>query len=288
MTNNSQSIYRWFRSNGYAIRLDELMRQFYAQVVFQMVDNLSEYATWGQNESTWLNDPLSAQDRAHVKLTLQKVDEMCADLGFRALGRQVKRDIEIAKAKSTTYKQLGDLANNLKQRIGDEYESLLLVWIEDADFFQKDDLFGEQVGERFKGASYDIKEAGNCYALRRYTACVYHLMRVAEAGLKAIGKHVGFPDDRPMWESVLKYIDAELRRDYGKMNELFKGDVEFISGISSQMHALNLACRRRVAHVERTYSPDEAVRIFESTRGLMQHIATKLSEVEENSPSALS
>jgi hypothetical protein len=64
------------------------------------------------------------------------------------------------------------------------------------------------------------------------------------------------------------------------MNALFKGDVEFLSGISAHMHSVNLAWRRKVAHVERTYSQEEARQIFDATKGLMQHIASKLSEVE--------
>ena len=35
----------------------------------------------------------------------------------------------------------------------------------------------------FPGASFDVTEAGNCFAFERFTACVYHLMRVAEFGL---------------------------------------------------------------------------------------------------------
>ena len=46
--------------------------------------------------------------------------------------------------------------------------------------------------------------------------------------MKTIGKRVGFDDDRPVWEAVLNFINAELRRDRDKMSELFKGDLEFI------------------------------------------------------------
>ena len=148
-------------------------------------------------------------------------------------------------------------------------------------YYQRDDLFGVEVGEHFKGASFDIKEAGSCYAVGRYTACVFHLMRVAEYGLKTIGKRVGYTDDRPVWEAVLKYIDVELRRDRDKMSDRFKGDLEFIGGISAHMHAVNLAWRRRVAHVERNYGQEEAKRILDETKNLMQHLAVKLSEINE-------
>ena len=46
------------------------------------------------------------------------------------------------------------------------------------EYFRKPELFGESVAEKFPGASLDIEEAGNCYALDRLTACIFHLMRV--------------------------------------------------------------------------------------------------------------
>jgi hypothetical protein len=257
------------------------MRPFFAHAVIQLIEGLNEMSAWAENSPSWIEHPLNDGDRANARKYLSNIQNLCDDLGFKSLRLQVDRDLALVKAKCCTYRAAGAIADSLRQRIQDEFESVRLLWVEDDELFQKDDLFGEQVGERFKGASFDIKEAGTCFALRRYTACVYHLMRVAEAGLRAIGKRVGYQNERPMWEPVLKYIDAELRRNYDEMSVLFKGDVEFLSGISSQMHALNLACRRRVAHIERTYTLEESKRIYEATRGLMQHIATKLSEVEE-------
>jgi hypothetical protein len=83
-----------------------------------------------------------------------------------------------------------------------------------------------------------------------------------------------------MWEPMLSYINAELGRNRDKMSELFKGDVEFLSGIAAHMHTVNLAWRRKVSHVERTYTQEEAKQILDAPRNLMQHIAKKLSEVE--------
>jgi hypothetical protein len=49
---------------------------------------------------------------------------------------------------------------------------------ERVDFYNNKSLCGELVAEKFPYAVPDIIEAGNCYALDRPTACVFHLMRV--------------------------------------------------------------------------------------------------------------
>jgi len=46
-------------------------------------------------------------------------------------------------------------------------------------YFEQDKLFGESVYNAFPHARMDITEAGNCWALGRNNAVVYHLMSAA-------------------------------------------------------------------------------------------------------------
>jgi hypothetical protein len=50
--------------------------------------------------------------------------------------------------------------------------------------------------ESFPDAAYDLKEAGNCFAFERFTACVYHLMRVAEFGLVSVAQSIGVDEEK--------------------------------------------------------------------------------------------
>ena len=55
----------------------------------------------------------------------------------------------------------------------------------DAKYFENDRLLGDAVFEVFEEALQDVKDAGNCLALAMHTACVFHLMRIAEWRLRA-------------------------------------------------------------------------------------------------------
>ena len=44
------------------------------------------------------------------------------------------------------------------------------------------------------------------------------------------------------------------------------------------MHAVNQAWRQRVAHLDRKYTEEEALRIWSATKVLMEHLAEKLAE----------
>src|SRR5439155_6631659 len=83
-------------------------------------------------------------------------------------------------------------------------------------FLMKPALFGEQVTTAFPSVAFDVEEAGNCYAFARPTACVFHLMRVMETGLKALGRSLNDPrfdpKTNPTWETILRRCDDELTK----------------------------------------------------------------------------
>jgi hypothetical protein len=266
----------WAVRSNHTVLLSELMKLVHVNTLLEIAGDMGELAIHPPESA---DEIIVGDERRAALILVEDAGRICADFGFNALFLEVERNRECVE-EGCTFAEFGRFADNLKTRIIDEFQDVLLLWIEEKKYYAQPELFGPQVAERFKGASLDIEEAGSCYAVGRYTACVFHLMRVAEFGLMAIGKRVGFPDDRPMWEPVLKFISAELNRNHNEISALFKGDIEFIAGISAHMHAVNLAWRRRVAHVERAYTKEEAKRIMDETKNLMQHIAEKLSEGE--------
>ena len=48
----------------------------------------------------------------------------------------------------------------------------------------KDTILGRAVIKKYSSILVDAEEAGNCFALARYTACVFHLMRILELILR--------------------------------------------------------------------------------------------------------
>ena len=91
---------------------------------------------------------------------------------------------------------------------------LLQVSSDKLDYWQNPNLFGSEVTENFKSALYDINEAGKCFALGRDTACVFHLMRVLEHGLRVVAKKLKIkfitkrgttiPVDLQEWGAIIK------------------------------------------------------------------------------------
>jgi hypothetical protein len=73
-------------------------------------------------------------------------------------------------------------------------------------------LFGHAVHDAFPSARQDIKDAGNCLALDLSTAAVFHLMQVAEHGLRTLAwdrrvRVTKGPIQLTNWEDIIKELE---------------------------------------------------------------------------------
>ena len=128
----------------------------------------------------------------------------------------------------------------------------------------------------FPSAIDDVDEAGKCLALDRGTACVMHLMRVMEAGLKVLAGVLGVTQQND-WGSYLRKIDDELKK---RMNTsgARSPDEAFYSEVYFGFDAVRRAWRNPTMHVAVSYTPERAEEIAGSVRSFMRHLAARLHE----------
>jgi len=136
--------------------------------------------------------------------------------------------------------------------------------------------------DRFPSSATDIAEAGKCLAASRYTACVFHLMRILEVGLRSLGKSLNDPrldpKTNPSWDRILSKCDDEQRKPLRDRSAEWKSDEKFFSTATATLRAVKDAWRNPTMHVERRYDEDEAREVYAAARGFMRHIAKKLTE----------
>jgi hypothetical protein len=141
-------------------------------------------------------------------------------------------------------------------------------------------LFGEQVATNFESASYDIKESGNCYAVGRNTAAVFHLMRALEVGLGVLAAQFKISSERTNWETIINQIEkaiADLDKGTNRPAN-WKDDREFYSQCASHFRVLKDAWRNYTAHARGKYDEGDAESILRNVRDFMQKLATRLHE----------
>jgi hypothetical protein len=143
-------------------------------------------------------------------------------------------------------------------------------------------LLSERTLEEFPSVAYDIKEAGWCFAAERFSAAVYHLMRIAEYGLVSLAERFGVDEKkRRNWNTALNQIDKCLnpnKPEYCK--DLSKQEEEYFTGAASWLRNVKTAYRNPVSHIPRIYEEKQARDLFQAVSSLMDHLSVHLKEVK--------
>lgn len=134
-------------------------------------------------------------------------------------------------------------------------------------------LFAQDVHDAFPSSRFEVSEAGKCFALGRYTACVMHLMRALETPLTLQAKDLGFTPKRDSWGPILQEIEDAI-------GGLTTADPkkEFHSAAATQFTFIKNAWRDAAMHQRGKYEEDDAAPIMAATKGLMRHLAKQLKE----------
>lgn len=142
--------------------------------------------------------------------------------------------------------------------------------------------FGDAASLAFPSAGLDIEEAAKCLALDRATACVFHLMRAVEVGLRALGKSLKDPAldpaRNPSWESILRKCRTQVDLPLAKRCEEWRADDAFFSEATANLTVVKNAWRNRTVHPGKSYDPERATEVFLAVKAFMRHLATKLAE----------
>ncbi len=148
------------------------------------------------------------------------------------------------------------------------------------------ELFGPKVKKSFKSTHNDVIEAGNCYAVGRYTACVFHCMRILEKGLHAFVRHLntkhnaainfGKKVEEEQWGRIIDEIQlaVENPKRLKRLNPLpTKDQMRFYSAAAKEFEYFKDAWRNDVSHSRSFYDRPSAQSVMDHVRAFMQQLA---------------
>ncbi len=123
----------------------------------------------------------------------------------------------------------------------------------------------------------------DCYALGHDTASVFHSMRVAEHGLRALAKErrIKLPKNKQIewatWQDLIKALDTEIA-DIGtkKAGKAKDAALEFYSGGRADLNGFKDEYRNLVMHVRASYDEYQAIRALTKVHAFMERLAAKL------------
>lgn len=138
-----------------------------------------------------------------------------------------------------------------------------------------------------KAAQWELDEAGNCYAAGRSTACIFHLMRAAEHGLRMLARKlrvkisdkgqaikIEFGD----WNKVITGIKNKIS-DVRKLplGPKRQAKLEVYDSAADHCEDMKEIWRNNLAHARKPYEDPEAVEAFRRVSDFMQFLGKELS-----------
>lgn len=180
------------------------------------------------------------------------------------------------QAASTLLSKLDMTTKFLPQEIGLRW--VMIVSPSYAGFLENPAAtFGPKFQTQFSGCLFDLDEAVKCLGASRPTAAVFHLLRMMEAGLRAIHACLGVTTPltgvNRSWGKILERIDTAIEGRGKGWNER-----DSFRGQYAMLVAVKQAWRDPTMHLENRYSEEQARDIFHAVRGFMQILADRMDE----------
>ena len=138
-----------------------------------------------------------------------------------------------------------------------------------AELYDQNELFGPNVNAKFPSIQYDMVEAGNCVAMGRGTAGVFHLMRIMEVGVQRFGDKLGVRlVEEKNWQNILDETNKAI-----KALPKDPATVE-MSQSAANLYSVKLAWRNEVMHPKDTYTVEEAENLIGQVKLFMSQLAS--------------
>lgn len=144
----------------------------------------------------------------------------------------------------------------------------------------------DSVLKAFPSTEFEIESALDCYALMHFTASVFHFMRLAEHGLRALAVElsVSLPKDKPLthanWNDIISHCERRVKEigHSAPAGDAKDAALSFYSTALAHLHSLKNTYRNAVMHARKIFNGHEAADASFATKALMDLLATKLSE----------
>jgi hypothetical protein len=140
----------------------------------------------------------------------------------------------------------------------------------------------------FISAKDDIRDGVDCYACGHNTASVFHMMRVAEHGLRALlnerdesirrrGKDI--PIEWAQWGELMDALDRSINAIIGwSVGPSKDAASAFYTAARAHMASFKSEYRDRVSHTRESYDEMAALAAITRVRDFMKGLSTKLDE----------
>jgi hypothetical protein len=270
----------WIRHSRLISLLDMLWP--FVHIFRAVIEELQRIRFCLLDSKEWSERKLSAEIADRLKSNLQYLSH-CSTVvsldGTKHLADELFGDVKSGQNTDEIDAKIDSIQSMARKELKDR--QFFYVPPERTSYYDNRATCSPSVAEKFQMALPDIVEAGNCYALERPTACVFHLMRVIPYGMKILSKKLkvkyGADIETLDWGSIIQPIDkavkelAQQRRTKKRIQ-----DQQYYSEIVSHLYYCKDAWRNHVSHSPEQYDMPQARSVFDHVGRVMGLLAERM------------
>jgi hypothetical protein len=180
-------------------------------------------------------------------------------------------DKAVAPATTKFAAEVQELIRGLQERIEDEMGERLFLYIppDEAELYSSSDaFFSPTVIAKWSNLLEDVSEAVKCLSLSRYTASVFHLMRIMEFSVQKLGDKLGVDlAEEKNWQVILDQVNKAIKNLDQKVEK-----TKTLALVSANLYNVKLAWRNEVMHPKATYTKEESKRVLDSVKSFVEEL----------------
>jgi len=135
-------------------------------------------------------------------------------------------------------------------------------------------LLDTPIYDKFRSAWEEFQRAGHCYAFGENTACVFHLMRIVDFGLRQVAKSLGIEYEARNWNGIGNKIQEKMEQKYKTKTADWKKSEPMYAEILTDIQAIGRGHRNPALHeLEKKYEERDAQHMLNVVEGFMLHLA---------------
>jgi hypothetical protein len=239
--------------------------------------------------SSRASEIIDPAQKERVLNNISAVATYCARIGLANVEQRFGHFLRVINKPLSTYRDLGHQVDVLRETLLDSVQFENFYHYpkgKSAAYLHRGKEWEATLG-KFLSAKEDIDAATDCYALGHNTACVFHLMRIGELGLRTLARSLkvefpktGKPVEWAEWNELIEQIQKKGREQANAQPPGPKRDAakDFYNGAVGQFEGFKDKYRNQVMHLRARYDELEALSAMNHVRDFMNSLSRKLNE----------
>jgi len=248
----------------------------------------------GIQDSSEKHNVLAEQAIQNVLVSLKSFRKEAENVGARLACVSADRIIASLSAKpcNITLLQFSKGIDDIESRFADHLSFIRLYVMPESMVKltgRADTLLNPETAELYTSLWFDCEEAAKCLCFGRFTACVFHSMRMLEVAISSIAKRLSIPDpskaDRS-WGNMLNAIKMKMDELYPKKSRTVGCEGGKLEELYVTLDAAKGPWRNGTMHVDSVYNEEQAHHILACTSHLLDKMAAIFDQNGSDAPTS--